>query len=83
MLKLMPAVNFFKKKTYKLGQCIVRQGDLMTDVIVIAKGRCKVVDISIRNRTKVKSFKVRGLRPKLRRMNHGAPNLGKLGISNP
>ena len=77
MLKLMPVVNFFKKRILKLGQCVLRQGDLMNHIYVVAQGRCKVVDISIRSRSCVKSFKIKGLRPKLRRLKHGPSILGK------
>ena len=52
MLRLMPIVNFFKKRVLRLGQTILRQGDLMTEFGVIAKGRCKVVNIAVRNRSK-------------------------------
>ena len=78
MLRLMPLVNFFKKKVIKLGQCVLRQGDYMREVFVVAKGRCKVVDISIRSRSKIKSFKIRGLRSKLRNLRHGPQLLDTL-----
>ena len=71
MLRLMPVVNFFKKRILRLGQTVLRQGDLMTEFGVIAKGRCKVVNIAIRNRTKEQSHKVKGLKGRLPNMYFG------------
>lgn len=78
----MPVVNFFKKKVFKLGQSVLKQGDLINEVIVVAKGRCKVVDISIRSRVSKPSHYIAGLKSNLRNIKHGADNLGKNSGSN-
>lgn len=71
MIQLMPVVNFFKKRVLRLGQPIVRQGDLLREFGVVAKGRCKVVDITTRSRSRIKNCKVKGFRSKLRNMKIG------------
>jgi hypothetical protein len=80
-MDLMPVVNFFKKKIYKLGQGIMQQGDLIDELYVVAKGRCKVVDVSIRSRIAEPCPFVRGLTSDLRALKLGPQNLGKIWFS--
>lgn len=80
MLKLMPVVNFFKKRIFRLGQPILLQGDLMSEFGVIAKGRCKVVNIVMHKRSNIKSFKVKGLRKKKRNLHFGNEQFSKILI---
>lgn len=77
-MDLMPVVNFFKKKIYKLGQGIMQQGDLIDELYVVAKGRCKVVDVSIRSRIAEPYPFVRGLTSDLRAMKFGPSNIGRV-----
>ena len=57
----MPIVNLFQKKVFKMGESIIRQGQTIKEIAVLAEGKCKVVYETLHSRQIEPSYKVRGL----------------------
>ena len=70
-MSLMPIVNFLKKKEFKLGETVIKQGDQVEGFYIIYEGRCKIVYICSQKRKKEVTMHVKGLKSKLPLMNFG------------
>lgn len=40
---LIPLANYLTVKKFKMGEVVIKEGDMLEDFFIIAKGRCKVI----------------------------------------
>ena len=77
-LSLTPLANLMKVEEFKIGQYIIREGQVPKHFFLIAEGCCKTINEKTMSRPSLGSPNIQGLVPKKRRLDFAGDQLQSL-----